>query len=49
VSGDQVGATGDAANRYRVFAPQTISSVVVNGAAVPACREGSYLRFPCSR
>jgi hypothetical protein len=48
VSGDQVGAAGDAANRYRVFAPQVVSSVVVNGAAVPACRDGSYLRFPCS-
>jgi hypothetical protein len=49
VSGDQVGAAGDAANRYRVFAPQVVSSVVVNGAAVAACRDGSYLRFPCSR
>jgi hypothetical protein len=49
VSGDQVVAEGGAANGYRVFAPQTISSVVVNGAAVPACREGSYLRFPCGR
>jgi hypothetical protein len=49
VSGDQVGAAGDAANRYRVFAPQNVSSVVVNGAAVPACRDGSFLRFPCGR
>jgi hypothetical protein len=48
VSGDRVGAQGPAANRYRVFAPQSISSVVVNGATVAACRDGSYLRFPCS-
>jgi hypothetical protein len=49
VSGDQVGAAGDGANRYRVFAPQVVSSVVVNGATVPVCRDGSYLRFPCGQ
>jgi hypothetical protein len=48
VSGDEVAAAGDPANGYRVFAPQTISSVAVNGAAAPSCREGSYLQFPCS-
>jgi aspartate 1-decarboxylase len=47
VSGDQVAAAGNAANRYRVFAPQAVSSAVVNGAAVTACRDGDYLWFPC--
>jgi len=47
VSGGEVRATGSAGNRYRVFAPQEISSVVVNGAGVPPCRAGGYLVFPC--
>ena len=47
VSGDQVRASGDSDNTYRVFAPQTISSVRVNDAAAPACRDGAYLLFPC--
>jgi aspartate 1-decarboxylase len=48
VSGDQVQASGDAANTYRVFAPQNIASVLVNGAPVATCRNGSYLLLPCS-
>jgi hypothetical protein len=47
VSGDEVNAVGDSDNAYRVFAPQEISSVRVNGAAVAACRDGAYLRLPC--
>jgi hypothetical protein len=47
VSGDEVQAFGDSDNTYRVFAPQKISSVLVNGAPVPACRDGNYLRLPC--
>jgi hypothetical protein len=47
-SGGEVSATGSSANRYRVFAPHEISSVLVNGAAAPACRAGGYLLFPCS-
>jgi hypothetical protein len=48
VSGDEVQAWGDGANVYRVFAPQTIASVFVNGTSVPACRHGDYVRLPCS-
>jgi hypothetical protein len=48
VSGDEVRASGDAANSYRVLAPQTIVSVLVNGAPAPACRDGNYLVFPCT-
>jgi hypothetical protein len=48
VSGDEVQAFGDSDNTYRVFAPQKISSVLVNGAPVQTCRDGNYLRLPCS-
>jgi len=48
VSGDEVQAAGNSDNTYRVFAPQTISSVRVNGAPVASCRDGDYLRLPCS-
>ncbi|MGI9100711.1 MAG: hypothetical protein ACR2H2_19865 [Solirubrobacteraceae bacterium] len=48
VSGDQVQASGNSANTYRVFAPQTVSSALVNGATAPACRDGGYVLFPCS-
>jgi hypothetical protein len=48
VSGDEVQAFGDSDNTYRVFAPQNISSVLVNGAPVQTCRHGNYLRLPCS-
>ena len=47
VGGDQAEASGDAANRYRVFAPQPIGSVRVNGAPAPWCREAQYIVFPC--
>ncbi len=47
VSGGEVRATGSTGNRYRVFAPQEISSVLVNGAGAPACRAGGDLVFPC--
>ncbi len=46
VSGNEVQAKGAAANRYLVFAPQTINSVSVNGAQVSSCRSGDYLSFP---
>ncbi|MEA2231426.1 MAG: hypothetical protein QOD83_1242 [Solirubrobacteraceae bacterium] len=48
VSGDQVQASGSSENTYRVFAPQTVTSVLVNGAPVATCRDGSYLLLPCS-
>lgn len=48
VSGDQVQALGDSDNTYRVFAPQNIASVLVNGAPVSSCRDGSYLLLPCN-
>ena len=48
VSGDQVRALGDGDNTYRVFAPQNIASVLVNGAPASTCRDGSYLLLPCS-
>jgi len=47
VSGDRAEASGDRENTYRVFAPQAVSSVLVNGVAVSSCREASYLLFPC--
>lgn len=47
VGGDAVHATGAATNAYRVFAPQHINSVTVNGAAAASCRDGDYLAFPC--
>jgi hypothetical protein len=47
VSGDQVQALGDDDNTYRVFAPQDIASVIVNGSLVPTCRDGSYVLLPC--
>lgn len=47
VSGDSVQAVGLASNQYRVFAPQRIASVTVNGSVVTSCRAGSYLSFPC--
>jgi hypothetical protein len=48
ISGDQVQASGNLDNTYRVFAPQTVTSVLVNRAIVPTCRDGSYLLFPCT-
>jgi len=47
VSGNAVDAVGAEANSYRVFAPQAITTVSVNAVAVPSCREGDYLTFPC--
>jgi hypothetical protein len=47
VSGREVSATGSPENRYRVFAPQVVTSVLVNGAPAPFCRDGAYLLFPC--
>jgi hypothetical protein len=47
VSGGEVAATGAAGNAYRVFAPQPIASVTVNGTTVSSCLDGDYLTFPC--
>ncbi|HUQ40642.1 MAG TPA: hypothetical protein VM030_10855 [Acidimicrobiales bacterium] len=47
VSGNRIDVKGPAGNSYVVFAPQTISSVTVNGAAVTACRTGNTVSFPC--
>ncbi|MGH2943971.1 MAG: hypothetical protein ACRDLN_14485, partial [Solirubrobacteraceae bacterium] len=47
VSGGAVSATGSAENLYRVFAPQTVSSALVDGAPVAFCRDGAYVLFPC--
>lgn len=49
VSGAEVAATGATSNAYRVFAPQPISKVIVNGAPAYSCRDGEYLTFPCLR
>lgn len=49
ISGDTVQATGHATNGYRVFAPQEIAQVSVNGAPTRACRSGDYLTFPCKK
>lgn len=48
VSGDAVQATGGATNAYRVFAPQQIATVTVNGSPAGSCRDGDYLVFPCN-
>lgn len=48
VSGDRVQAAGPSGASYRVFSPQPIASVTVNGAAVSSCRDGEDLRFPCA-
>lgn len=40
-------ATGPVGATYRVFAPQGITSVTVDGTAVNACRTGDELSFPC--
>ena len=48
VGGDHAQAAGDAANRYRVFAPQPIRSVLVNGAPAPWCRQAQEVVFPCA-
>lgn len=47
VGGDQAQGTGDGANRYRVFAPQPIRSVLVNGSPAAWCREAQEVVFPC--
>lgn len=47
VSGHAVSAEGAATNAYRVYAPQEIATVTVNGLPAPSCREGAFLRFPC--
>jgi hypothetical protein len=49
VSGTSAQAVGAETNTYRVFAPQTLSSVSVNGVEVPSCRDGAYVAFPCSQ
>lgn len=49
VSGNAVTAKGADTNTYRVYAPDEIATVTVNGAAVPSCRTGPYLNFPCTR
>lgn len=49
VSGQEVSATGAATNTYRVYAPQQIDKVTVNGASANSCRDGLYLTFPCLR
>lgn len=48
VSGDTVQATGAARNTYRVYAPQQVATLTVNGAPASSCRDGDYLAFPCS-
>jgi hypothetical protein len=48
VSGAKVIATGPAGNSYRVYAPQSVASVEVNGAPVASCRVGNELSFPCA-
>jgi hypothetical protein len=49
VSGHRISATSSSAtNTYKVFAPQTISGVTVNGASVSSCRTGDYVSFPCT-
>lgn len=48
VGGDQASGVGDTANRYRVFAPQTINTARVNGSSVAWCREQQEIVFPCA-
>lgn len=48
VSGTTVTASGEDATSHRVFAPQDISLVTINDAAVGACRDGDILTFPCA-
>ena len=48
VGGDEASGDGDPANRYRVFAPQTIGAARVNGTSVSWCREYPEIVFPCS-
>jgi hypothetical protein len=48
VSGTRVAATSSGVNnRYRVFVPQQIDALTVNGVPVSSCRKGDYLSFPC--
>lgn len=47
VSGQQIAALGAVGNAYRVLAPQSVSSVTINGASAPWCREGDDVLFPC--
>ena len=47
VGGDAAQSAGDATNRYRVFAPQPIRTVRVNGAAASWCRQSQEIVFPC--
>ena len=47
VSGSSITASGPTGAAYTVFAPQTVSSVTVNGTAVNSCRTGNTLKFPC--
>lgn len=46
VSGDTAQAQGNPGNRYRVFAPQDVTTLV-NGAVVSSCRDGDHVSFPC--
>lgn len=48
VSGGDVQAVGAPTNSYRVFAPQLIMRVTVNGEPVGSCRAGDYVSFPCA-
>jgi hypothetical protein len=45
VSGGKVQATGTAGASYQVYAPGAITTVMVNGAAVPWTRIGDYVTF----
>jgi hypothetical protein len=47
VGGSSIIASGPTGASYTAFAPQTISSVTVNGTAVNSCRTGNTLKFPC--
>ncbi len=47
VSGDTVTASGAAGETYTVYAPQSVTTVQVNGTAVNSCRSGNSLSFPC--
>lgn len=47
VSGTTAQAEGDTNNVYRVFAPEPLTSVHVNGVSTSSCRDGQYEVFPC--
>jgi hypothetical protein len=44
-SGGQVQATGTAGASYKVYAPGAVTTVTVNGVAVPWTRSGDYITF----